>query len=317
MQPRPDIAWQSIDLHAHIAGSFKKPDATAHLAIAGLNAGGASLPSLVADVSGNQGAVNLHAVLTGTTIPGPKPDLFAASPLDLAGDIRLDTPTRPVHFKLTHTLVTAEGSAQTGGDISATIHTVVPDLAPLAAIGKIDIQGRTDATATLHMHHGDADVGVTGTADFTGGQAPVPTLLGPTKFAVSASLAGQDIVVHDAQVNGRAIQADVTGTDRASGLDLAWRVALTDLSALSPQILGALKASGHVSGPTNGLQVTADVTGDAGSQKFPQGAPHPHAARGKIFPPPRTAPCKAISASPAPPPRCRRLSTRMPMARCT
>jgi translocation and assembly module TamB len=268
MQLRPDIAWKSVDMHAHVTGSFTKPDAASHLAIDGLLAGGASLTSLVADVTGNQGQVSLHAVMSGTRLPGPKPDLLASAPLDLTGDIRLDTPSRPVRFKLTHTLLTADGTAQVGGDVSATIHTAIPDMAPFAAIGHVDLRGSTDAIATLAMHHGDADVGVTGKADFTGGQAPVPDLLGKTTFAASASLVGQDITIHDAQVNGRALRAGVTGTDRASGLDLAWHVALSDLSALSPQLLGALTATGHVSGPTNGLAVTADVTGDAGSPQF-------------------------------------------------
>jgi translocation and assembly module TamB len=268
MAPRTDVSWQSVDLHAHVTGSFTTPDATAHLAIGGLLAGGASLTSLVADVGGNQGKVGLHAVLTGTKLPGPSPDLFAASPLDLTGDITLDTPSRPAHFRLTHPLLTADGSAQTGGDIMATIHTVVPDIAPFAAIGKVDLRGRTDATARLKMHHGDADVGVTGTADFTGGQTPVPSLLGATTFAASASLAGQDITIHDVTVNGHAVSAQVSGTDNARGLDLAWKVAVSDLSALSPQMLGAISAHGNVTGPTTGLAVTADVTGNAGSPKF-------------------------------------------------
>ncbi len=268
MQPRADISWQGIDLHGHVTGSFTRPDANAHLAVNALRAGGAALDSLTADVAGNQGAVTLHAVLTGTRLPGPKPDLFAAAPIDLRGDIRLDTPTRPVNFRLTHTLLTAEGSAQTGGELSARIHTTVPDLAPLAAIGKIDLRGRTEATATWAMHRGDSDLGVTGTADFTGGQAPVPALLGPTKYSAHATLAGQDITIRDLNVTGRAIAAAVSGTDRANGLDLAWNVVLTDLAALSPQITGALKASGHVSGPTGALTATADIAGEAGSAKF-------------------------------------------------
>ena len=268
MQPRADVRWQGIDLHAHVTGSFTKPDARAHLAVNALRAGGAALDSLTADVAGNQGAVTLHAVLTGTRLPGPKPDLFAQAPLDLSGDIRLDTPARPVNFRLTHTLLTAEGSAQTGGDMSARIHATVPDIAPLAAIGKVDLQGRTEATATWAMHHGDSDLGVTGTADFTGGQVPVPALLGPTQYSAHATLAGQDITIHDLNVTGRAVAATVSGTDRANGLDLAWHVALSNLAALSPQVLGALNASGHVGGPTGDLTANADITGEAGSAKF-------------------------------------------------
>ncbi len=270
MHPRPDLAWQSIDLHAHATGSFQKPEATAHLAITNLQAGGASLPSLTTDITGDQGRVALHAILTGLRLPGPKPDLFAAAPLDLTGAIRLDQPTRPVQFRLTHTLLTADGTATTAGAITAQLHTIVPDIAPLAAIGAIDLQGRVDATSTLKMHNGDTNVSVTGMADFTGGQAPVPTLLGPTRFAASATLAGQDITIHDATVQGRTVTADIKGTDRTAGLDLAGHIALSDLSALSPQLLGALTATGHVSGPTGALTVTADVTGDAGSPKFPK-----------------------------------------------
>jgi translocation and assembly module TamB len=268
MRPRPDLAWQAIDLHAHITGSFQTPEAAAHLTVTNLQAGGAALPSLTADVTGDQGRVALHAMLTGLRLPGPKPDLFAAAPLDLTGAIRLDQPTRPVRFRLTHPLLTADGTATTAGAIAARIHMSVPNIAALAAIGAVDLQGPLDATATLATRDGDSDVSVTGTTDFTGGQAPVPTLLGPTRFAASATLAGQDITIHDASVQGRAVTADVKGTDRTAGLDLAWHVALTDLAAISPQLMGAVAASGQVSGATGDLAVTADVTGEAGSPRF-------------------------------------------------
>jgi translocation and assembly module TamB len=268
MRPRADLAWQVIDLHAHVTGSVRKPEVTAHLAVTGLLAGGAALPYGTADVNGDQGRVALHAILTGLRLPGPKPGLFAAAPLDLTGAIRLDEPTRPVRFRLTHSLLTADGTATTAGAVTAQIHTVVPDIAPIAAIGAVDLQGRTEAIATLRMHHGDTDVAVTGTAGFTGGQAPIPTLLGPTRFSASATLAGQNITIHNAGVQGRAVTADVKGSDRAAGFDLAWRVAISDLSAISPQVLGALTAVGQVSGPTGALTVTADVTGDAGSPRF-------------------------------------------------
>jgi translocation and assembly module TamB len=268
MQPRADFAWRGIDLHGHVTGSFTRPDVNAHLAVEALRAAGGTIDSLTADVLGNQGAVNLRAVLTGTHLRGLKPDLFAASPLDLSGNIRLDTPARPVRFRLTHTLLSVDGSAQIGGEMSARIHVVVPEIAPLAALGNIDLQGRTEAAATWAMHHGDSDVGVTGTATIAGGLAPVPALLGATQFSAHATLAGQDITIHDATVNGRALRASISGTDRTSGLDLAWYLALSDLTALSPQVLGTLTASGNVRGPTGDLAATADISGEAGSAKF-------------------------------------------------
>ena len=271
MKPRPDASWQSIQLHAHVAGPFTTPDATIHADIEGLDAGGARLASLVADGGGNRGAVDLHTVLSGLVIPGPKPDLFAASPLDLTAHVDLDKADRPVRFTLKHTLVTADGTAQTGGDIAARIHTVVPDLAPLAAIGNVDIRGRTEAVATLATHGQDSDVAVDGTANFTGGQAPVPTLLGDTRYGVTARLTGQDIVISRAKVDGRAIHADVTGTDKQNAFDLAWHVLLTDLAAASPQAQGKLEATGRVYGPQTGLAVDADIKGDVGTAQVPKG----------------------------------------------
>jgi translocation and assembly module TamB len=271
MRPRPDAGWQSVQVHAHVSGPFKRPDAAAHIAITGFEGGGAKLASLVADLGGNQGAVDLHAVLGGLVLPGPKPDLFAAAPLDLVAHVDLDRPDRPVRFALKHPLVSADGTASTGGDIAARIHTVVPDLAPLAAIGGVDIKGRTEAVATLATHGQASDVAVDGTATFTGGQAPVPALLGDTTYGVTASLTGQDIAISRAKVDGRAIHADVTGTDRGGALDLAWHVLLTDLAAASPQAKGRVEASGHVQGPPSGLAVQADIKGDVGTAQVPKG----------------------------------------------
>jgi translocation and assembly module TamB len=271
MQPRPDISWRGIDLQAHVRGKFTAPEAAAHLVVQQLAAGGATLQSLAADVGGNSGKVDVHAVLTGTHLPGPKPDLFAAAPIDVTVQALLDKPDRPVTFKLTHPLLSADGSAKTGGDVSARLHTVVPDLAPLAAMGNVNLRGSTDAVATFAMHDGDSQVNVTGTADFTGGQAPVPGLLGPTKFSASVLLAGQDIAVQSVQLDGRGLHAHVAGTDKPAGLDLAWTLGLTDLSLASPQMLGALAASGHVGGPQSGLAVTADIKGDVGTTKLAKG----------------------------------------------
>jgi translocation and assembly module TamB len=148
---------------------------------------------------------------------------------------------------------------------------VVPDIAPLAAIGNADLRGSTDAVATLSMHDGDTQIAVNGTAHFTGGQAPVPTLLGPTTFAASALLAGQDITIQSVQIDGHALHAHVAGTDKPSGLDLAWTLGLTDLSQAAPQMLGALQASGHVGGPQSGLAITADIKGDVGTTKLATG----------------------------------------------
>ena len=271
MAPRPDIAWGGIALQAHVHGPFNAPDVAAHAVLTDMRGGGATIASLVADATGNRGTVDAHTVLTGLRLPGPQPDLFAAAPLDLTVHAALDKPDLPLRFALRHPLVTADGTAQAGGEIAATVHAVVPDLGPLAAIGHVDLRGRTEATASLAVHGTATDLRVDGTADFTGGQAPVPTLLGPTTYGVTASLVGQDISITRAVVVGRAVHAAVTGTDNGGRLALAWQVALTDLAAAAPQVVGALQASGRLDGPPAGLAVQADIKGDIGTKTVPRG----------------------------------------------
>jgi len=271
MAPRPDLSWADITLTAHVHGPFSRPDVAAHAVLTGVQGGGASIAGLTVDASGNRGTVDAHAVLTGLRLPPPKPDLFAAAPLDLVVHAALDQPSLPIRFVITHPVVSADGTAQAGGDIAARIHAVVPDLAPLAAIGGVVIQGRTEAVATLAAHGQRTDVTVDGSAAFTGGQAPLPTLLGPTTYGVTASLAGQDLTVTRAVVDGRAAHASVTGTDTAGRLALAWHLVLADLAAATPKLIGALDATGRVDGPPAGLAVQADIKGELGTPQLPRG----------------------------------------------
>ncbi len=270
MSPRPDLSWGGITLQAHLHGPLTTPEISAHAVLQNLKGGGAAIATLTADASGNRGFVDAHATLSGLLIPGANPRLFAGAPIDLTLHAGLDTPSIPIRFTLTHPIVTADGTANAGGDISATIHTVVPSLAPLAALGHVDLQGRTEATASMATHGDTTDIKLDGTADFTGGQAPVPALLGPTTYGVTASLTGQNIAISRAVIDGKAAQASVTGTDTNAGLDLAYTLALTDLAAVSQQARGALRASGKVQGPQTGLSVTADIKGEVGTRTIPK-----------------------------------------------
>ncbi len=248
MAPRPDVSWDSVALQAHVHGPFAKPDVAAHAMLAGVHGGGATIANLTVDAGGNSGAVDVHAVLAGLVLPPPQPNLFAAAPLDLTVHAQLDQPSLPVRFALKHPLLSADGEAQARGDLSARIHTVVPDLAPFAAIGHVDIEGSTDAVATLARHGEASDVTVDGTARFTGGQAPLPIALGTTRFGATARLDGQDITITRAIVDGRTAHASVTGTDFGGRLALAWHVVLDDLAALTPAVSGHLDAAGRVDG---------------------------------------------------------------------
>ncbi len=286
MAPRPDLSWDSVALQAHLHGPFTAPQIAARAELHGVHGGGASIAALTLDATGDRGAADAHAVLTGLVLPPPQPGLFAAAPLDLTLHADLDKPGLPIAFALKHPLISADGTAQARGDLQARLHTTIPSLAPFAAIGHVDIQGSTEAVATLVRHaaagRGAAnanaagsdqvsDVTVDGTAHFTGGLAPLPTLLGTTTYGATATLDGQDFTISRATVDGRAAHAAVTGTDLAGKLALAWRVGLTDLAALSPQVAGALTATGRVDGAPGGIALQADLKGDIGTHAIPRG----------------------------------------------
>jgi translocation and assembly module TamB len=270
MSPRPDISWSGITLQAHVHGPFTTPDVSAHAVLQDVKGGGAALKTLTLDATGNRGAVDAQTVIAGLVIPSANPALFAGAPLDLSVHADLDKPNTPVRFALKHPLLTADGTAQASGAISAHIHTVVPDLAPLAAIGKVDLRGRTEATASMAINGNDTDLTLDGTAEFSGGQVPVPTLLGHTTYGVTAKLTGQDIVISRAVLDGKAAHLAVTGTDTHAGLDLALKLGLADLAALSPDLRGALQIAAKASGPQTGLSVQADIKGDVGTATIPK-----------------------------------------------
>ncbi|MGI3778203.1 MAG: translocation/assembly module TamB domain-containing protein, partial [Janthinobacterium lividum] len=289
MTPAPGVSWHSVSLQAHTHGPFTAPDATAHLDVAGVAAAGATLDRLLADVNGTLGHVALKASAAALRIPGPKPDLLAASPLLLTADVQLDDPARPATFTLSHPLLDATGQARTAGDLSAAVHLTLPQLAPLAAAAGVDIQGHAalDATVSRPAATGTTTprmrVALDGTFAITGGQAPAPALIGDAgKLSVAAVLDGANIALDHATVDGRALHLAASGTDRASVLDLDWTASLPELAALTAKLSGDIAAKGHASGPLPGatttipagLAVTATADGNVGAQGIPRGPVH-------------------------------------------
>lgn len=271
MTPRPDVSWQSIALQARVHGPFTAPDASGQLRIEGLAAAGAMVQRLVADIQGNAGRVGLHASADGVRLPGPDPALLAAAPVVLDADVRLDDPARPVTFALKHPLLAIKGDAQTGGDLSANADVTAADLAPLAAIGGIDLHGST----ALHLRAAAAG-GVTraeldGKVSVTSGLAPVPALLGDATLGASAQLAGSDITLSRLEVDGKVLRLSAQGSSKAGVLDATYHLGLPDLAALASTVTGELQADGRVRGPTDALSLDTTVKGEVGAPNVPRG----------------------------------------------
>ncbi len=269
MAPRPDLAWQRIDIVAHVHGPFSAPDAVAHVLIDHLAAGGATVGTLQADASGNKGVVDLAASLTALTIPGPKPDVLAGDPVKLTAHVRLDAAARPVAFTLAHPLLQLAGTIDTGGALAGRAHAVIPDMAPLAAVGGIALDGHASVDATLAEAGRRIDVTIAGLASVTGGLKPVPGLIGEdAKIAASVSLDNGDIAIHRVDVAGRTLRVGASGSDDGGTLDIDWTVALSDLSVLAASVSGHVDAAGHVAGPPTTLGVDATAKGVLGTTGF-------------------------------------------------
>lgn len=264
MAPRPDVRWQRVALDAHISGPFSRPLADAKLVLTGLEAAGAAVPTLDATVHGDsKGSVILTAQAAGVRIPGPKPDLFAVDPVRFEAQATLDDPARPVQFTLRHALLSLEGRARTAGGLAAEARMDVPDLAPLAAAGGVDVAGRTTLDFKAEQGEAGTALDVDGTLALTSGPAQAVVMLGDeTRIGLTARVQGNDLAIPRLTIDGKAVQVAANGT-LADGLaDFSWHVGLPDLAAVAGSVQGALTLTGRAHGRTDALTLDADATGE-------------------------------------------------------
>ncbi len=272
MTLRPDLGWQAVTLDAHMQGKFTKPDLRAHLRLDDLVASGAGLHRLTAHIAGDLGQVTLTAQADGLRLPGPKPDLLAAAPLTLQASARLDAPDRPVRFTLAHPLLALTGTAQTAGAPQVKAHLDLPDLAPLATAGGVDLQGHAAFDLAAAQADGATSATIDGTIGVSGGMAPMPALLGPdARIGVSASLHGGDITVSRLNLDGKTVTLVAHGDMTGQTIDLDWQAALSDLSAVAATVQGRIGGHGHVAGTTDNFAAQAALSGEVATAGVPRG----------------------------------------------
>ncbi len=203
---------------------------------------------------------------------GPHPDLLAASPVEVTAEIRLDQRDRPIRFSLAHPLITAEGKAVTAGEPQGKLRLTLSNLAPVAQLAGLDLQGHAVVDLAAAMRDGTTHIDANGIVSATGGTAPVPALIGDAAhLTVSAAAAGSNVTISRFEINGRKITASAAGSLRADKLAFDWRLGLPDLTSVVPTLAGALRLQGQVSGPTNNLAGTADLSGMLGPVGKPKG----------------------------------------------
>ena len=270
MTPAPGVSWEAIELEARVAGPFTAPDASGHLRLVAVQLPGASLRSLDARLAGNAGQARVDAVIEALRIPGPKPELLAASPIRLGAEVRLDDPARPVRFTVEHPLLSAAGRATTAGAQTASVSLRLPDLAPIGAVaglelggsGMIELRSTQDGAATSI----DAD----GVIALSKGPAPAPALLGSAaRLALSARLAGSEISLSRLTLDGAAVTLAASGRSGAAGLDAKVKATLPRLDLVASSLAGSATLDAHVAGRPEDLGVNATLAGTVGGPGIP------------------------------------------------
>src|SRR5882757_152984 len=287
MTPYPGLTWQSVDLKGRFHGPFTTPSADGHLLVKQLQApGDTRLAALEANLTADStGLMTLHAAVDGLIIPGPQPTLFQDSRLSLDANIELNDPKRPLQLTASHRLFALKAHAITAAPQSAQLDLRLPDVAPFAALGGQKVRG--DADIKAQIKHTDASTGLMSTAAATSltvetsanidaGTAAWAGLVrgGATRLQLAGVLTDKQISIERLQLNGRAISLDGSGTaERTDPQQLNAKIdlSLPDLAKVSPGIVGSLKLSGKVKGPSNSLTADTDLTSTLSIHGSPQG----------------------------------------------
>ncbi len=271
MQPHADIAWQTIGLNGKVQGRFTQPTVNSSLHINGLNIAGTRIRALVLSVQGEAGQLAIEGELGGLVLADSKRDLLMDVPLKLSADIRLDAPDRPVTAALKHPYFTVEGVATTAHNPHAKLTLALLDLKPLAALAGLELQGDSTLTLNVNQQGDDTELTVEGNVGITGGDAPIPQLLGKkAKIGAAGKLHGDTIDLTHFSLAGKNLTAQAEGSLVSQTANFTWQMALADLSALSATLTGKLAAQGNISGLVGDLNADANLTGEFATPDFPR-----------------------------------------------
>jgi translocation and assembly module TamB len=277
MTPRPGLSWESVDLKGRWHGTVSAPNADGHLLVKKLLIpGGTELADLDANLTATGGMLTTRATVTGLVIPGSQPKLFQDSPLKLDAAVNLSDPKRPVELKATHRLFALQGHATTADELAAQLDLRLPDVTPFAALGGQKVRGTANVKAQITHDTKSTHLTADADANIDGGKESWAGLVrgGNTRLQITGAMTADKFAIDKLQLTGPAISLAASGTAARSttqDLDLRLEVALSDLTKLSPAVVGTLKLSGKVKGPANSLSTVADLTTTASIHGSPKG----------------------------------------------
>ncbi|WP_245642196.1 translocation/assembly module TamB domain-containing protein [Neokomagataea thailandica] len=285
MTLRPGIGWNSIALDTVLHGPFKGPSGQGVLEVDALSAAGAGVDHLSMHFDGQENAdqaqsfAHLTAHILGLRIPGADPTLLAGAPLDADVMAHPFAQGRPVDVHVTHPLFTVGVQAALDPAVQAHIVASLPDLAPLARLGHVDLAGKAGLEADLALPktaQDDVHVQGQGTLDIAGGQPQALHLIGHDgrfAFDVSQSTA-RGVTLKHVGLDGRALHVlldGALGADAAKTLNAHLALGLSDLGQAAPALHGHTDVKADVNGPLADFAVKAGLAGDIGANDVPVG----------------------------------------------
>ncbi len=274
MTPGPGLAWQAIEIDAHLAGPPATPEARGQLLVEGLRAGETRLARIAATLSGDAGQVRLEGRAEQVQLPAPLGDVLRADPLELAADLDLQADGRPVALRLSHPLLVLSGTVRTAGVPEARLVVDLPTLDPLAA----ELSGSAQVRLDLRLPEDGAEVQSSGWVRL--GAAPVPALAGrETRFDVAATRRGERTLVERLTLDSPGLRLSGRGTLDADTIAAELDAVLPDLALVAAPLLGEARLALRLGGRIDDMAL--DITGDgtAGTEGFP---PLPMTLAGRI-----------------------------------
>jgi translocation and assembly module TamB len=284
MAPRADLAWESVALQGTWHGTLSAPTADGRLDVVGLRlADTTKIAKLKANLTGSVGRLNTRAVIDGLEIPGSAPRLFARSAVAIDATLQMSAPGRPLEVIATHPLLSLRGRVETEagktGEQLVTAEVKVPNLGPFSVLVGEDVRGSAVINANLIHRLKDDRLSLKADLGLAGGTAPWLRYVGSrVGIDLQGSQNDKTLSVENLRVasrgmtlvaSGRAARAapslggkrDVrSAADRyIKDVDARWQLDVSDLTVLSSDIAGSMKASGRIGGTPSSLFADAEL----------------------------------------------------------
>ncbi len=285
--PRPDLAWQRASVHGRWHGTLNAPRADARIEIDQLRVpGGSEFAGLNGDIRADSGAATLHALVTGLRIAGLKPQLLENSPVTIDASMRLDVLARPLDLAAAHRLVSVKAAtsvtALVHGNPSVNLQVSVPDTAPFGALVGQKIPGSALIKAQVDVGGAATRLSLDANAVLDRSSEVWSAMVGRNvSLQLKGSVTDEALALDSLKFTGRALILSAAGNvtrvplgsprQKVPNMSGRWDLAIEDLTAVSPDLLGTLRASGALAGPITAFDGKAQLVSTLSVRDTPAG----------------------------------------------